>query len=91
MRTAAHGKAQELYNFAQQQGAPLSEFVLLVSKEEAWELLDYLVTDPGSGYAGNESLLADIQKAREQDDPYWILENFQLSGLDIRARAAVLH
>jgi hypothetical protein len=83
---AALAKAESLYQFAQSQGAPLKEFLVTVTDAEAAELLEWYA-EQHEGQ--NELFDLDLAEARRTQNPWPILEHFNLKGLTI-APTAVL-
>lgn len=86
MSPAALAKADSLYKFACDQGALLETFQLALTEEEAVELLEWYATE----YAGNEQFDLDISIARRTKNPWPVLANFKLMGMDM-APVMVLH
>lgn len=82
---AAMAKAESLAHYAKSQGARLSSFVLVLTAQEAYELLDWY----GEGYP-DPLLLDDIEAARLDGDPWRVLEHFNLLGLSM-TRPTALH
>jgi hypothetical protein len=72
-------KAQSLYNFAQAQGSPLSTFKLALTVKEGMELLDHMVANNEP----NEQLDIDVAEAKRTGDPFFVLSNFVLMGIEI--------
>lgn len=82
---AAVEKAESLARIAKEQGAPLSEFVLTLTKTEAFELLDHLGAGGMGWFANHRALLIDIALAKVHGTPFEVLDNFQLLGFNIEA------
>ena len=84
---AAIEKARSLYRFAMREGAPLSEFLLILTDQEALDLLEPLKRGDLGHFAEHDQLEIDIEEAVRHRNPWSVLEHFQLEGLDIcRAR-----
>lgn len=80
---AALEKANSLMRFVRDQGAPLQEFRLALTKGEAYEMLDYLAAG-GMGYmARHDLLVADINQAKLAGDPFAIFEHFHILGFEV--------
>jgi hypothetical protein len=76
-------KADSLQRHARYLGVPLSEFQLALTLGEGYELLDFLANG-GMGQFQNHALLCqDIADAKLKGDPFKVLTQFQLEGLDI--------
>ena len=86
MQPAALTKAESLAAHAKYLGVKPSEFAVCITLGEAYELLDYLAAE----HRGNAKLQAEIREARVDADPWPVLANFQLYGLEI-ARVDSLH
>jgi hypothetical protein len=80
---AAVAKAESLAKFALASGSPLDSFALVLTEPEAYELLDYLAAGGMGRYENHDLLVADIEQARRDKNPYGVLGWFQLSGLSI--------
>lgn len=76
---SALDKAERLYSYAKHQGSPLTDFMLTVSTEEGFELLDYFAAQ----YPGNELFETDVAYAKISGDPFVVLANFTLMGFHI--------
>jgi hypothetical protein len=86
----ALNKAKELYQFAMTQGAPLADFELMLTVEEGFELIDWL---PHSGLFGSEhlpTLEGDIELAKQEKNPWVVLDNFVLHGMRITRKDQAL-
>ncbi len=83
---AALAKAESLLKFAQAQGCPLNTFVLTLGHQEAMDLLSFYEAQWG----GNEVFMEDLTEARKRDDPWPILQNFELFGF-VMAPVSVLN
>ena len=87
LKVAAIEKAESLYKFAQGQGAPLSTFKLILTAAEGLELVDHLVEQN----APNEMIELDAAEAHRTGDPFQVLSNFTLLGLEILPAQEFLH
>ena len=83
MTPAAVLKAESLAAYARSSGAPLSEFAVALTLGEGYELLDYLASGAMGILRNHEMLKRDIADAKAEGDPWIVLANFQLLGLDI--------
>ncbi len=83
---AALEKAESLQRFAKSQGAHLSTFVLVLSDDEALELLDWFVEQ----HEQNDLLDLDVEDAKRRHNPWPVLEQFSLLGFSM-APVVVLH
>lgn len=90
MTPAALAKAESLAAYARASGAPLSEFALAITLGEAYELLDHLASGAMGTCTEQAALRRDIAEAKVRADPWSVLSEFRLLGLDI-VRAADLH
>lgn len=79
MSPAAIAKAQSLHRFATRQGAPLSTFKLALTTDEALEVLDWFKDT----MTPNVMFDADLKIAHRTGNPWEMVTNFQLLGLDI--------
>lgn len=80
---AALEKANSLMRFVRDQGVPISEFRLALTKGEAYELLDYMAKG-GLGFASRHDLLiADINEAKLAGNPFSIFEHFSILGFSV--------
>jgi hypothetical protein len=75
----AFEKAKSLCAFAQASGSKPTTFALCLSAEEALELLDWFVEQNPD----NELLYADVHEAHRTNEPFTVLEHFNLMGLSI--------
>jgi hypothetical protein len=80
MNPAALTKAESLHRFATEQGSPLSTFQLVLTQAEALEVLDWF---KGQMMQPNAAFEVDLEIAHRTGDPFAMLANFQLMGLDI--------
>lgn len=83
---AAVDRARSLLNHVKHLGAPLSEFFVPVSAEEGMELLKWFRDQVDDNVMNCALLDRDIAKARKCGNPFPVLENFNLCGLQIRPR-----
>jgi hypothetical protein len=83
MTPVALSKAESLAKFAQASGSPLNTFALTLTRGEAYELLDYMAEGGLGKCQFHDDLVRDIRQAKSDGDPWVILRNFQLQGLDI--------
>lgn len=91
---AALQRARQLRQHINHLGAPLEDFFVLVTPEEAWDVIrwyrDELKRQEIGEHELNVSLLDhDIERARRKGDPFPVLENFSLFGLTIRPSKSV--
>lgn len=86
MKPAALSKAESLAAHARYLGVRPSEFMVSLTLGEAYELLDHLAAE----HPTNRVLLEDIAAAKTAADPWIVLANFQLQGLEI-GRVNELH
>jgi hypothetical protein len=89
MNPAALTKAESLNRFATEQGAPLSTFQLVLTNDEAMDLIAWFIEQQGP--FPNEVLIYDAEIARRTKNPWPVLENFQLMGLAIVPANLVLN
>lgn len=83
MTPAPLERAASLVNHAKYLGVPLREFALLVTVEEGFQLIDWLLSDEGPNL--NKSLIeSDALVARATGNPWTVLDNFELMGLAIK-------
>jgi hypothetical protein len=82
---AAIEKADSLHRFAVSQGAHLSTFVVVLSDQDALELLDWFVEQ----YEFNSLLEMDVAEAKAKHDPWNVLSNFTLHGMSIAPLSAL--
>lgn len=86
---AALERAYSLERHAKQSGAPRDLFMLLITKAEAWELLNYLRDN--SKNLDQMALHMDIEIAKRQDDPWLVLQHFDVCGFTPILREESLH
>lgn len=80
---AAICKADGLYAFAKGTGSPMKDFALVLTKGEAYELLDYMAAGGLGRYQNHEMLIEDIAEAKVAGDPFALLQHFQIKGFDV--------
>lgn len=85
MTPAALAKAESLSKFALASGSPLDTFAIVLTDAEAYELLDYLAAGGLGRYENHDLLIADVERAKREKNPWGVLEWFQLNGLSIYA------
>lgn len=76
-------KARSLREFALRRGSPLNEYEVTLTDEEGFELVQWF--RDGSGLIAPEGLAqldADIALAKRSKDPWVVLDNFTLFGLN---------
>lgn len=86
MTPVALHKAESLRKYALASGCPLGEFALALTLGEAYELLDYLL----EAHPASALLKTDVAQAKIECNPWPVLANFQLLGLEI-VPSAELH
>lgn len=79
MKPAALIKAESLYRFASEQGAPLSTFQLALTNPEALEVLDWFRAQ----MQPNAAFEVDLEIAHRTGKPFEMLAHFQLMGIEI--------
>ncbi len=79
MNPDALEKAESLYRFATQRGAPTQEFQLTLSVPEGLELLDWFLGQ----YDENPLLMEDVAHAKRCGDPFPVLAHFTLLGFTL--------
>lgn len=89
MTPAALAKAESLAKFARASGSSLDTFALVLTEPEAYELLDYLAAGGMGRYENHALLIADIEQAKKDKNPYGVLGWFQLEGLSIWPASAL--
>lgn len=82
-------KAESLAKFARGSGSPLDTFAIVLTESEAYELLDYLAAGGMGRYDNHDLLIADIEQAKRDRNPYGVLGWFQLNGLSIWPASAL--
>jgi hypothetical protein len=84
MSCRAVAKADSLAAFVRRRGAPLKDYAVTLTVEEAWELLDFIGSGGMGVYADQYRLIADIEAARSAGDPWSLLAYFQIAGMEIQ-------
>ncbi len=88
MSVAAIQKAESLHKFASHSGYPIDTFALVISDKEAQDLLEWYAEQ----YEGtNDAFDTDLAVARLTRDPWPVLANFRVLGLDICKATLVLN
>ena len=83
-------RAESLDRHARQSGAPRNLFLLLLTIDEGWELVRWFQAHPSEGI--DPLLLAvDVKTAEAENDPWVVLQHFQLSGFTIMKREDSVH
>lgn len=84
MTPAPLARAVSLVGHAKYLGVPLKEFALLVTVDEGFQLIDWLLSDEGPKDLHKPMIQVDADVARSTGNPWVVLENFELMGLAIR-------
>lgn len=80
----AFERARAVSEHARYLGVSLSEFAVTVTVEEAFELLDWVLSQAKLDNTLNIELLTeDCIKARAQQDPWVVLNGFELFGMPV--------
>jgi hypothetical protein len=79
---AALAKAESLHKFASQSGYPLETFALVLTEAEAAEILEWYATE----HEGNAVFALDVDIARRTKNPWPVLANFRVLGLEMVPR-----
>lgn len=88
MEPIAVERARSLHQFALNQGAELSTFILTLTESQAMELLEWYADQ----YTGsNECFDLDVTIVRRTQDPWPVLANFKLWGLDMAKASEILN
>lgn len=88
MEPAAIGKAESLLRFAGHCGCHPSGFDLILTQQEACDLLEWYALD----FEGqNAAFDTDLDVARRTKDPWSVLANFTVLGLTIVKSTLVLN
>lgn len=90
-KPAAISKAEMLAKYAQGQGSPLSTWLVVVTRGEAYELLDHLAEGGMGRFANHDQLVEDIKEAKVLANPWLVLDHFQLCGMSIARADLVLN
>ncbi len=80
---AAIAKAHSLIRHAGHLGVKPTQFAVVLSTAEAYELLDYMAAGGLGFYADHEQLVADVRVAKAQGNPWPILDDCCLIGIGI--------
>lgn len=80
---AAIAKAQSLLHFAASQGAPIETFKLVLSDQEAMDLLDYTLLQNTYNGVPNQRMMLDVQQAHDTKNPWPVVAHFHLLGFEI--------
>lgn len=88
MQPAALTKAESLIRHAHHLGVKPEEFQVALTLGEAYELLDFLVAQ--HNVAQQSRLEADVAEAKTSCNPWAVLVDFNLCGLEI-VRQVDLH
>ena len=83
---AAIDKADTLYRYALTQGCELSSFAVAISAAEGLELVDYWGE---RNYRDDPTYQVDQKLAHKTGDPFPMLSNFVLNGMEIIAKGAL--
>lgn len=84
-------RAKALHQHARHCGAPLHEFVLELTASEAFEALDWMANDPSATHINQELLRFDLAAARAANNPWPIMDDFQINGFSVIPRAGEVH
>lgn len=79
LKPAALIKAESLYRFAASQGAKPTDYQLTLSTAEGIEILDWFIAQ----HPNNELLAEDVDLAKENLDPFPVLQHFTLMGISM--------
>lgn len=79
LKPAALAKAESLYKFALSQGAKPVDYQLALTTAEGIEILDWFVNQ----HENNELLLEDVEAAKVKNDPWDVLQFFNLMGFSM--------
>ena len=80
---AALGKARAVVRHAKQCGVRPREFLVSLTKDEAFELLDWIVSTADPVCVDVVALEAEARQAHEHDDPFMALGGRTVLGLPI--------
>ena len=84
-------KAQQLAGFARDQGVPISTFVVALTDEEAFELLDFLASGGFGTFLNMDELHTDVEACKVRRDPWPVASELQLQGLAVVRAQELLH
>jgi len=83
--------AKSLARHASYLGVDRSQFAVTISVDEAFELIDWLLSQAArDGNLNLAMLTVDADQARAMHDPWIVLNNFQLLGMSVYRRPAEL-
>lgn len=74
-------KAESLAKLQRHEGSPITDFVVVLTPKEAFELIDWYLTQELE--LDIVRLASDVALARSQRDPMIVLQHFTLSGFPI--------
>lgn len=80
MQPSALEKAESMARYVKERGAPLGEFQLALSLQEALDLVEWYADQHGGT---NDCFDADVEIVRITKDPWPLLAHFNLCGLVI--------
>lgn len=80
---AALDRARAIVQHAKYCGAPLKQFSVTVSKAEGFELLGWFRENADPETIDLTLLDEAIAECRRRDDPFEVLREFKLAGVDI--------
>lgn len=86
---AAVKRARDLRRHVDKLGAPLDDFYVLVSKDEGVELLAWFRANVDESKLNVSLYDRDVRKALKKGDPFQVLEQFTLCGLQIKPSVRV--
>lgn len=72
-----------MLHYATSQGSPIETFKLVLSNQEAMDLLDYTLLQNTHMGIPNPLLQMDVQRARDLKDPWPVVKHFNLLGFEI--------
>lgn len=82
-------KAQSLQRIAREMGAPLNEYLLTLSDEEAYELLDFMAAGGLGEFENQDLFLEDVRQAKREKNPMAVLEQFTIFGFKMISTRAM--
>ena len=83
MEPAPVERARCLIRFAKHCGSPLHQFTVLATKHEGFELLDWLRETADPKQLDVKLLDEAIMDARAADDPWRVIPEFRLFGMEV--------
>ena len=86
---AAVHRARSLLKHVQKLGGQPEDFYVLVTKDEAIELLKWFRTQVDETKLNVALYDRDVRRALKRDDPFEVLEQFTLCGLPIRPASSI--